>query len=124
MRNEIKYELPIYSSNLKKDPVVLSEDMNMKIELKGVDDENKLRKITIQFNSTICNKHTSARFTPKLYGSYDKVVELVDSEWLEELKKLNEEDFNYWKPKHYILYLDGVGMFQFIAQNFEVVEHE
>lgn len=122
MKNEIKYELPIYSSNLEGDPVLFSEDMNMKIALTGVDDKNKLRKILIKFNSVICNKYTSARFTPELYDSYDKIVELMDSEWLEELKKLNEEDFCYWHPKHYIIYLDGVGMFQFIAQNYEVVE--
>lgn len=124
MKNEIKYELPIYSSNLEGDPILFSEDMNMKIELMGVDDKNRSRKISIKFNSVICNKYTSARFTPDLYDSYDKIVELIDSEWLEELKKLNEEDFYYWQPKHYIIYLDGVGMFQFIAQNYEVVEHE
>lgn len=48
----------------------------------------------------------------------------MDSEWLEELKGINEEDYNYWKPKHYIMYLDEVGMFQFIAQGFEVIENE
>ena len=30
----------------------------------------------------------------------------------------------YWNPKHYIMYLDGVGMFQFIAQGYEVIEYE
>lgn len=124
MKNEIVYEIPVYSSNLDKDPLILSQDMNMKIELVGVDDENRLRKISIQFNSVICYKYTLSRFTPKLYDSYDKIVELVDSDWLMELKKLNEEDFNYWNPKHYVLYLDGIGLFQFISQNYEVVDHE
>lgn len=124
MKNEIKYELPVYSSSLERDPIIWSEDMNMKIELIGADNENRIRKIRIQFNSVLCNKHTSARFTPKLHDSYDKIVELVESEWLTELKKLNEEDFNYWQPKHYIIYLDGVGMFQFIAQSYEVVEDD
>lgn len=48
----------------------------------------------------------------------------MDSEWLDELKGINKEDFDYWKPKHYIIYLDGIGMFQFIAQGYEVMEHE
>ena len=124
MKSEIKYELPIFSSNLEEDPIVESRGIDMGIELIGADEEDRLRKIIIKFNSVICNKHTSARFTPKLYDSYDKVVELVDSEWLAELKDINEEDFNYWKPKHYIIYLDGVGMYQFIAQGYEVIEHE
>lgn len=124
MISEIKYELPIYSTTLEKDPVVESKDMDIEIELIGVDEENRLRSIVIRFISVICSKHTSARFTPKLYDSYDRVVELVDSEWLEELKGINEETYNYWKPKHYIMYLDEVGMFQFIAQGFEVIENE
>lgn len=124
MNSEIKYELPIFSSTLEKAPVVESKNMNRGIELIGVDEKNRLRKIVIWFNSVICSKHTSVRFTPKLYDSYDRVVELVDSEWLEELKGINEEAYNYWKPKHYIMYLDGVGMFQFIAQGYEVIENE
>lgn len=83
MISEIKYELPIYSTTLEKDPVVESKDMDIEIELIGVDEE-----------------------------------------WLEELKGINEETYNYWKPKHYIMYLDEVGMFQFIAQGFEVIENE
>ena len=45
MKSEIKYELPIFSSNLEQDPVIESKDMNMEIELIGMDEENRLRKI-------------------------------------------------------------------------------
>lgn len=124
MKREIIYELPIFSSTLEKDPIIESKDMNMGIELIGRDEENRLRKIVIKFHSVLCNKHTSARFTPELYDSYDRIVELVDSEWLIEMKNINKEYFNYWNPKHYIIYLDSVGMFQFIAQGYEVIEHE
>lgn len=124
MKREIKYELPIFSSSLEKNPMIESKDMNMEIELIGMDEENRLRKIVIKFNSVLCNKYTTVRFTPKLYDSYDRIVELVDSEWLVELKNINKENFNYWNPKHYIIYLDGVGMFQFIAQGYEVIENE
>ena len=82
MKNEIKYELPIFSSNLEKDPVIEFEDMNITIKIIGADERNRLREMAIRFNSVLCNKHTSVRFTPKLYNSYDRIVELVDSEWL------------------------------------------
>ena len=124
MKSEIKYELPIYSSTLERDPIIETENMNMKIELIGEDEENKIRKIVIRFKTVICNKHTDASFTPQLFDSYDRIVELVDSEWLEELKSINQEAFNYWNPKHYILYLTDIGMFQFIAQGYEVIENE
>ncbi len=123
MKNEIRYELPMFSSNLIKEPNIRFENMNVKIDIEGYDDEDNLNKITITIISVLCIKQTSARFTPRLYDSYDRIVELIDSEWLKELKEINEEDFNYWKPKHYILYLDGIGMYQFIGQRFEVVNN-
>lgn len=124
MKNVIQYELPVFSSSLEKNPVVKSIGMNMEIELIGRDEKSRLRKIDIKFICVLCNKHTSAKFTPNLYNSYDRIVELIDSEWLVELKVVNEEYFNYWNPKHYIIYLDGAGMFQFIAQGYEVIENE
>ena len=124
MKNNVKYELPIFSSSLVQDPIIDFKDMNIKIELIGMDEEDRQRKITIEFDSVLCNKHTSAKFTPKLYDSYDRIVELEDSEWLMELKNLKKKDFEYWNPKHYVMYLDEIGMFQFIARRYEVVEHE
>lgn len=44
MKSEIKYELPIFSSNLEQDPVIESKNMNMEIELIGMDEENRLKK--------------------------------------------------------------------------------
>lgn len=124
MINEIRYELPMFSSNLVKEPFIRFEDMDVKIEIEGYNEEDELNKITITFVSVLCVKQTSARFTPKLYEAYDRIVEQINSEWLNELRSINEEDFNYWKPKHFILYLDGIGMYQFIAQSFEVVNNE
>lgn len=124
MKIEVMYELPVFSSGLEEDPIIKTKDLDMEIELIGKDENEQLRKIIITFHGVFCNQHTSARFTPKLYDSYDKVVELVDSEWIMELKRINEDDFNYWRLKHYAMYLDSVGMFQFIAQSFEVREYD
>lgn len=124
MKSIIKYELPIFSSTLEDDPIIEFDEIDMKIILTGGDEQGKLKKITLKFHSVICFKRTSARFTPKLFDSYDRIVELVDSEWLKELRGINEEGFNYWSPRHYIIYLEGVGMFQFIAKKYEVIEHE
>ena len=35
MNNEIRYELPMFSSNLVKDPIIRVEDMDVKIEIEG-----------------------------------------------------------------------------------------
>ena len=120
MKSEIKYELPMFSSNLENEPQIEFNNINLKSTIKGYDENDAICETEIKFISVIGFKQTSPRFTSKLYGAYDKVVEVIDSEWLEELKKINEEDFSFWKPKHYSLYLDGFGMYQFIAQSLEV----
>ena len=79
MKSEIKYELPMFSSNLENEPQIEFKNMNVKITIKGYDE-----------NDAICET------------------------------EINEEDFSFWKPKHYSLYLDGFGMYQFIAQSLEV----
>ena len=41
-----------------------------------------------------------------------------------QLKSINEEWFNYYKPKHYVIYLFGKGLYQVAAQGYEVIEDE
>ena len=123
MKKEIKYELPMFSSNLAKNPKLRFENMDIKIDIQGYDCEDNFSEITITMRSVLCFKKTSARFTPRLYESYDKIVEIIDSDWLKELIDINEEYFNYWQPKHYILYLDAIGMYQFVGKNFDVCQY-
>lgn len=122
MTHKVKYELPIFSSTFENDPVIKFQDMDVLIELTGADEENQQRHITIVFKRVVCSKHTSASFTVKLYNSFDTIVELIDSEWLNELKSINNEKYEFWCPRHYIVYFDGIGMLQFIAQDVEIRE--
>ena len=119
-KSEIKYELP--DLRLKKSPIIELTGADMEIKLIGFDEERRLRRIVIKFHSLVSNKYTSDKFTPKLYGSYNRLLELADSEWLDELKSINEKWFRYYKPKHYVIYLCGKGLFQVIAQGCEVIE--
>ena len=94
------------------------------LKIEGYDNEGKINKVRVEFDSVLCYKKTSARFTPNLYDSYDKVVELLDSDWLNELKAINNEDYNFWKPRHFVLYLDEIGMYEFIACEIDIHEYE
>ncbi len=122
--SEIKYELPMFSSNLISEPKITIKNMDVEIVIEGYDDEDVFSRISIKFLSVLGMKQTSARFTPNLYGAYDKIVQITESEWLKEMQKLNNEDYSYWKPNHYVMYLDGIGLYQFIAKSVEVMEHE
>lgn len=122
--NEVKYELPMFSSNLISEPNIIIKNMDVEIIIEGYDDEELFSRICIKFSSVLGMKHTSARFTPEMYGAYDKIVQLSESEWLKEMQKLNNDDYCYWKPNHYVMYLDGMGLYQFIAKSIEVTKNE
>ena len=122
--SKIIYELKMFSSNLKNEPEFIVDGMKNILKIEGYDDEGRINKVRVELDSVLCYKRTSARFTPKLYDSYDKVVELLDSDWLNELKAINNEDYDFWKPRHFILYLDEIGMYEFIACEIEINEYE
>ena len=50
-------------------------------------------------------------------GAYDTLVEVEDSPWVQELRADTNEQ---WRDKgqthHYMIYLDGVGSFEVIAE--------
>lgn len=122
--SEVKYELPMFSSNLISEPDIFIKNMDVEIIIAGYDDEDTFSRICVKFSSVLGMKQTSARFTPNLYGAYDKIVQMSESEWLKEMQELNNDDYNYWNPNHYVMYLDGIGLYQFIAKSVEVREFE
>lgn len=124
MTTEIRYELPMFSSSIENEPEIEFKNMDIRIKIRGYDEKDFECGIEIKFLTVIGFKQTSARFTPLLYGSYDKIVELIDSDWLREMNSINPDDFSFWKPRHFAFYLDGFGMYQFIAQAFEVSEND
>src|SRR5665213_1773269 len=60
--------------------------------------------------------------------AYDTLVEVEDSPWVEEIqastaerqRRLNQK----WELHHYMIYLDSVGSYEFIAESWEVLPEE
>ncbi len=121
MKSRLLYEIPVFSNTLTENPLLKSNGMDMLLELNGYDDNDSLIKISFWFDTVVCHKHTSTRFTSEWYDiAYERLVEIIDSKWLEELKRFNPEEFKLWNPKHYVIFLDGAGMFHFISRGYEV----
>lgn len=52
--------------------------------------------------------------------AYDALVEVAPSAWLEEVGKDVPEHFKAdWHPRHFMIYLDSVGCFEFLAEAWE-----
>ena len=113
------FELPMLSSLLNHEPELLIRGLDISMILDGKDLSDANRHVCLSFKNVLCHKHTSERFTAEMYDAYDTVVEIVDSEWLMTMKKMNETDFNFWQPEHFAVYLDGMGLYQFVAKGFE-----
>lgn len=54
-------------------------------------------------------------------NSYDKLVEIEESDWVAEILADTDE---YWKnkitPHHYMIYLDSVGCLEILAQGYKI----
>jgi len=121
MKSIVQYELKMFSSNLSESPSIVFDGMDIIIDVKGYDDIDKYHECRIKFNSVIGFQYAMAGFTTTL-NSYDKIIEIADSEWIKQYKDTNKEEISYWKPKHYAIYLDEVGLYQFLAQSLYVEE--
>jgi len=124
MRINKLWTLPELSSEIEEGININNEGMDMIISFYFNHENERKRKFEIRFESVLCHMYTSERFTKKLYDSYDTLVCLEGSEWLNNLKILNPRDFEFWKPKHFVIYFDSVGQYQFIARDFIVREIE
>lgn len=121
MENRVVYELKMFSSALFEEPAIVCKNMDMMVGLKGFDDEDNCHECTIKFTSVVGFEFSLAGFS-RTAGAYDKVVEVIDSEWKETFKVNNAEKFSYWNPRHYAIYLDGYGLYQFLAKDVVVEE--
>lgn len=80
-------------------------------------------KAGIKFEMVRAFRHLSEGFG-FLEGAYDTLVEVENSKWSDELSKVNpflEKNYNY-KLRHFAIYLDSNGLYEFIAHNFMIIE--
>jgi hypothetical protein len=53
-------------------------------------------------------------------GAYDSLVEVENSSWISELlNDMPEQYRSAWQPHHYMIYLDSVGCFEFLAESWQ-----
>lgn len=75
----------------------------------------------IVFDAVQAHRHSCELFTPSWMDAYDYLVEVVDSEWVKQLEQINKEIADFWKIKHYAIYLKSNGLFEFIARGYEIL---
>jgi uncharacterized protein YegP (UPF0339 family) len=123
MRIDTLWEFPVPSTNLCGDVRFIFPGANAWLfyEYFGYDDPDRVYNSGIKFKHVQVHRHANEKFA-SLLRAYDKIVEVCDSEWIEQLVARNSEIAAYWNIKHYAIYLDSNGLYEFAANGFEILE--
>lgn len=76
----------------------------------------------ILFEAVQAHRHSSEKFLVSLMGAYDSLVEILDSEWVRQLRQIDRKIADYWDIKHYAIFLDSNGLYEFIARGYNILE--
>lgn len=74
----------------------------------------------ILFKTALGLRHSSEGFVNTLMDSYDRLVEVEESDWAAEYKKINPRVADLFKIKHYAIFLKSCGLFEFIAKGYTI----
>ncbi|HEY8696090.1 MAG TPA: hypothetical protein VIM02_00605 [Rhizomicrobium sp.] len=89
--------------------------------------DGSLRKSGIQFeNISALRERAEPSCTAwHVEGSYDTLVEIEESPWLAEIiSDIPEVLRPKWGLRHYMIYIDSSGCFEFIAKSWKALEEE
>lgn len=114
MGNRKIYTLTMFSSLLTEQPSITFDGLDLLIGLKGYDNDDRYSECVIRFVKVIGFEYSLIGFgiVPE---SYDSIIEISDSDWLKRTEQYNKEKYDYYKPKHYALFLDDYGLYQVLA---------
>lgn len=76
----------------------------------------------IKFNQIFAFRNRCERLCTAWHieDAYDTLVEIIDSSWIVELgRDVPAPYISDWKPRHFMIYLDSVGCFEFLAKDWE-----
>ena len=54
--------------------------------------------------------------------AYDRLVEIVDSDWTAEYRKTNPRIANLFDIKHYAIFLKSCGLYEFISKDYTILK--
>ena len=75
----------------------------------------------VSFRASQAYRHSCDMFVT-CFDAYDTLIEIEDSEWVAEMRQINREIADYWDIKHYAIFLDSNGLYEFIARGFKILE--
>jgi hypothetical protein len=80
----------------------------------------------LRFNGVAATRTRVERCSTEWHlDAYDTLVEVEDSDWVKEIRADTTPRYrDRWQMHHYMIYMDGDGAFEFIADGWEVLPEE
>ena len=127
IEKKILWTFPVPSTELSGDgDVCLLEcrgDTLLLFELYGIMNDDKLYNAGLLFRLPQAYRHCDEMFCGETaIEAYDQLIEIVDSDWVDEFRKINREIADYWKLRHFAIYLKSCGLYEFLARSYTILE--
>jgi len=118
------YTVPVPSTNFTREAYLDCSGITPELRY-GYESETAEYCARIRFEKVAALRTRSERFCSAWHieGAYDTLVEVTESSWIAEI--LGDVPAQYraeWMPRHFMIYLDSVGCFEFLAQSWEALQ--
>lgn len=119
MRVRKLFEIPQPSTAAVADPTFHQGQDGVWIAIECYDLGEPLVRSTIKVHSCRAFRKLAELYCKVWHNqAYDTVCEVEESAWVEELRQATPGGYDYkWVLKHFMLYLDSVGCYEFVAES-------
>ena len=124
MRAEKLWEFPVPSTCIAEGGVKLiypGGDAWLLFDYYDESKEDAVFNSGILFDAVQAHRHASEKFQFSSEAQ-DTLVEIKDSEWVAQLREKNKKIADFWNIKHYAIFLDSNGLYEFIARDYRILE--
>lgn len=128
MKKIAHYSISLPSTSATEEARLLTDGGDLLLQLTCFDVEtNELIASNIRFGAV-----RSFRYRGELYvtvwhieDAYDTICEVVDSDWVAELKSRCVADWReYWEMRHFMIYLDSFGCLEVVSAFASIDEYK
>jgi hypothetical protein len=122
MRKEARLLLPFPSSSLVRDASLRTQGSDLVVDL-DFDDEGRVVSSMLCFTKQRAFRYRAETLCTGWHvaGTYDNVCEIEDSTWVEELRGDAVPEWrDYWTLRHFMVYIDGFGCLEVVAESVTV----
>ncbi len=116
-------KLPYTTAECDIGPIIESKPGSLLLKY-DVETEEGIHWIEITFSIPIALKITPQRSITKLIlqKAYSRIGEIKDSEWINELRKPDQNNILYEKLHHYVIYFDHYSVVEIISSAYTIIK--